>query len=155
MPARMKNPIFVLPGAFEALLALSKATQDRGVPHVTALLVLLRASQINGCSVCVSMHAAELKQVGESDQRIYAVAAWRDTPWFTDPERAALALAEALTRLADRPDAVSDEIWNEAARHYDESGLAALVVTIASINVWNRVNAATRQVAGQWTSQAA
>jgi AhpD family alkylhydroperoxidase len=150
----MKNPVMVIPGAFQALLALSKSTENSNVPKVTFYLITLRASQINGCSVCVALHASELKQAGESDDRIHAVAAWREAPWFTDAERAALDLTEALTRLSDRPDAVSDAIWNEAARHYDEEGLAALVVEIAAINVWNRVNAATRQIAGQWKSAA-
>jgi AhpD family alkylhydroperoxidase len=143
----MKNPLFVIPGAFQAQLALSKSAENANVPKATLCMVTLRASQINGCSVCVVMHAGELKELGESDERIHSVAAWREAPWFTEAERAALALTEALTRLSDRPDAVSDEIWEEAARHYDERGLAALVVTIAAINVWNRVNAATRQVA--------
>ena len=94
------------------------------------------------------MHARDLKRGGESDERLFAVAAWRDAPYFTDAERAALALTEAVTRLSDREDPVPDAIWEEAARHYDESGLAALLLTIAQINVWNRLNAATRQVAG-------
>ena len=93
---------------------------------MTRDLVHLRASQINGCSVCVDMHARELKKAGETDERLFAVAAWRDTPYFTDAERAALALTEAVTRLSDRPDPVPDEIWDEAARHYDETALAAL-----------------------------
>ncbi|MDB5561688.1 MAG: alkylhydroperoxidase [Hyphomicrobiales bacterium] len=155
MQARMKNPLSVIPGSFQALLALSKSVENRKLPQVTLYLVYLRSSQINGCSVCVALHSAELRQAGESDDRIFAVAAWREAPWFTDAERAALALTEALTRLSDRPDAVPDVIWNEAARHYDEDGLAALVISIAAINVWNRVNAATRQIAGQWASQAA
>jgi alkylhydroperoxidase family enzyme len=95
------------------------------------------------------MHSKELKQAGEDDQRIFAVAAWRETPWFTDAERAALALTEELTRLADRPEAVSDDVWSEATRHYDEAALAALLLHVAQINVWNRLNAAIRQVAGQ------
>jgi AhpD family alkylhydroperoxidase len=148
MHARMKNPVFVLPDAYQALLALNKSTEKAGVPAVTHQLVHLRASQINGCSVCVNMHAEELKKAGETDQRIFTVAAWRDTPFFTDAERAALALAEALTRIADQSDPVPDEIWDEAAKHYDEKALAALVLTIAQINVWNRVNIAVRQVAG-------
>ena len=115
---------------------------------MTRKLVHLRASQINGCSVCVDMHSRELKQAGEADERIFAVAAWWDAPYFTDAERAALALAEAVTRLSDRADPVPDEIWNDAARHYDESALAALIVSIALINVWNRFNATIRQVAG-------
>ncbi len=96
------------------------------------------------------MHARELREVGESVERIAAVAAWRDTPYFTDAERAALALAEAATRLADRPDPVPDAVWDDAADHYDEKELAGLLVSIAAINAWNRLNAATRQIAGAW-----
>ena len=91
------------------------------------------------------MHAKALKEAGESDDRIFTAAAWRDTPYFTDAERAALALTEALTRIADRGDPVSDELWDEVARHYDEKALAALLLEIAGINVWNRLNAAVRQ----------
>lgn len=149
MQARMKHPVFVLPEAMKAMQALHQAAEKEGVPHVTHKLVHLRASQINGCSVCVEMHARELRQAGESDERIFSVAAWRDTPWFNDAERAALALTEAVTRIADRPDPVPDDVWNEAARHYDEEALAALLLSIAQINVWNRLNAAVRQVAGQ------
>src|SRR5678815_4713169 len=114
----------------------SKAAEN-GVPYTTRKLVHLRASQINGCSVCVDMHARELRHANETDERLFAVAAWSDAPYFTDAERAALALTEAVTRLSDRTDPVPDEIWNEAARHYDETSLAALVLAIASINVWN------------------
>jgi len=149
MQARMKHPVFVIPEALQAMHALGKASSADGLPEVTRYLVHLRASQINGCSVCVDMHARELKEAGEDDKRIFAVAAWRDTPWFTEAERAALALTEELTRLADRPEAVSDAVWAEAARHYDEKALAALILQIAQINVWNRLNAAVRQVAGQ------
>jgi AhpD family alkylhydroperoxidase len=145
MQARMSNPAMVLPDAFRALLALSKAAKDTGVVQQTAYLVHLRASQINGCSYCVEMHAKELKEAGASDERIYAVAAWRETPYFSDAERAALALTEAVTRISDRPDPVPDAVWDEAARHYDEQALAALVVEIGAINVWNRLNVATRQ----------
>jgi AhpD family alkylhydroperoxidase len=148
MQARMKHPAFVLPAAMQALIALDKSTHQEEVPHVTHKLVHLRASQINGCGVCVDMHARELKEAGESDKRIFAVAAWRETPYFTDAERAALALTESVTRIADREDPVPDHIWNEAARHYNETGLAALIVSIAQINVWNRLNATVRQVAG-------
>jgi AhpD family alkylhydroperoxidase len=110
--------------------------------------VALRASQINGCSVCVDMYAKDLRKQGESDERLFAVAAWRESLYFTDAERAALALTEAATRLADTADAVPDAIWDEAAGHYSESELAALLMTIATINLWNRLNAATRQIAG-------
>ncbi|OJU34822.1 MAG: alkylhydroperoxidase [Rhizobiales bacterium 68-8] len=149
MQARMKHPVFVIPEAMQAMHALGKASAADGLPEVTCYLVHLRASQINGCSVCVDMHARELKEAGEDDRRIFAVAAWRETPWFTDAERAALALTEEVTRLADRPEAVSDAVWAEAARHYDEKAMAALLLQIAQINGWNRLNAAVRQVAGQ------
>lgn len=149
MQARMKHPVFVIPDAMKALHALGKAATADGLPAVTCYLVHLRASQINGCSVCVDMHANELKQAGEDDRRIFAVAAWRETPWFTEAERAALALTEELTRLADKPEAVSDAVWADAAKHYDETALAALLLHVAQINVWNRLNGAVRQVAGQ------
>jgi AhpD family alkylhydroperoxidase len=140
----------ILPNAMQTIQALGKASENAGVPPKTLLLVDLRASQINGCSVCVDMHARILKQKGETDDRLFAVAAWRDAPYFTDAERAALALTEAVTRLSDRPDPVPEEVWNEAARHYDERALAALLLAIATINVWNRLNVPTRQVAGEW-----
>ena len=152
MQARMKNPLFVVPDALKAMLALDKSTANDNLPEITRKLVHLRASQINGCSVCVEMHAHELKKAGDSDKRIFALAAWREAPYFNDAERAALALTEATTRLADRADPVPDDVWNEAARHYDEAALAALVLQIALINAFNRVNAATRQLAGQWAA---
>ena len=121
------------------------------MPVTTLELVHLRASQINGCSFCVDLGAHNLKKAGETDERLFAVAAWREAPYFTDAERAALALAEAVTRLADQADPVPDAVWNEAARHYDEKGLAALVLMIATTNLFNRVNVTTRQPAGSWT----
>lgn len=151
MQARMSNPAVRVPEAMQALQALGKAAKHGGLPSRTALLVHLRASQINGCGVCVDMHARELKHTGETDERLFTVAAWRDAPYFTAAERAALALTEAVTRLSDREDPVPDTIWDEAARHYDEPALAALILEIASINVWNRLNVTTRQVAGAWT----
>lgn len=150
MQARMKNPALVLPEAMKTLLALAAIPQKTGVPKTTLLMVYLRASQINGCSLCVAMHSRELKQAGETDDRIYAVSAWREAPWFTNAERAALALAESTTRLADKEDAVPDPIWDEARKHYDDEKLSGLILAIASINVWNRLNAATRQVAGSF-----
>jgi AhpD family alkylhydroperoxidase len=132
----------------DALQQLSKATGSDVLPPVTRKLIELRASQINGCSVCVDMHAKELKKAGQSDERIIAVGAWRHAPYFTDAERAALALTEALTRLSDQSDPVPDALWAEVTRHYEERSLAALLVSIAHINVWNRLNAAVGQVAG-------
>jgi AhpD family alkylhydroperoxidase len=150
MQARMTNPAMIFPKAIEALLALSKASETPGVPARTLELVHLRASQINGCSVCLDLHSAMAKSLGETDERLFTLAGWRDTPYFTDAERAALALTEAVTRLSDRSDPVSDEVWNEAVRHYDEKGLASLLFHIAVINVWNRLHVPTRTVTGEW-----
>ena len=150
MQARMSNPAMILPGAMQAIQALQSAIAQGGVPSRTLDLVHLRASQINGCGVCIDAGTCSLREAGETDERLFAVAAWRDASTFTDAERAALALSEAVTRLSDRADPVPDEIWDEAARHYDERGLAALVLMIATTNVFNRLNVATRQVAGAW-----
>jgi AhpD family alkylhydroperoxidase len=147
--ARANHPAFAVPDAFGALQALSKAINKTGISPKTLELVNLRASQINGCGVCVVQHPRIARKLGETDERLFAVAAWRDAPYFTDAERAALALTEAATRISDRADPVPDEIWDEVARHYDETELAGLVLAIANINVWNRLNVATRQVAGQ------
>ncbi|HEU5002409.1 MAG TPA: carboxymuconolactone decarboxylase family protein [Actinomycetota bacterium] len=150
--ARMPNPVSVLPEALPALHAVNKVIDGAGLPVKTRELVNLRASQINGCSVCVAMHPKLAKKAGETDQRLWAVAAWREAPWFDDAERAALALTEAVTRLADSMDPVPDAVWDEAARHYDQQQLAALLLQIAQINVWNRLNVAVRQVAGaEWS----
>jgi AhpD family alkylhydroperoxidase len=146
----MNNIVTVLPDVMAAMQSLQGAAQKSGLPEKTAHLVHLRASQINGCGFCVDLHPRIMKKAGETDRRILAVAAWREAPFYTDAERAALALTEALTRIADREEPVPDTIWNEAVRHYDEKALAALIVEIASINVWNRFNVATRQVAGEW-----
>jgi AhpD family alkylhydroperoxidase len=150
MTARMTNPAFVVDGAMDALNGLSKAITRARLP-INRELVHLRASQINGCSVCVDMHAKDLRKAGESEERVFAVAAWRETPFFSDAERAALELTEAVTRFADRPDQVPDEIWDAAAEHFDEAQLGALVLDIALINVWNRLNTTTRQVVGEQT----
>lgn len=147
--ARLTHPAFLLPGALETLQSLGEIVQRAGVPATTVELISLRAGQINGCGVCVVAHPKIMRKLGETDDRIFAVAAWREAPFFTEAERAALALTEAVTRLADRADPVPDEIWDEAARHYDETALAGVLLAIANINVWNRLNAATRQVAGQ------
>ena len=150
MHARMRNPAMIIPDAMPAIQALNAATRQGGVPPATLDLVHLRASQINGCSACVDAGACHARGAGEADERLFAVAAWRDSPRFTAAERAALALTEAVTRLSDRTDPVPDAIWDEAARHYDEPGLAALLLAIATTNVFNRLNVATRQVAGGW-----
>src|SRR5437870_13433049 len=154
MEARMRNIAMIVPDAMKALQALKASAEKGGVPSRTLGIVELRASQINGCSVCVDMHSRHLKNEGETDERLFAVAAWQDAPYFNDAERAARALTEAVTRISDRADPVPDEIWKEAARHYDEPALAALIIAIANINVWNRLNVSTRQVAGAWVKSA-
>jgi AhpD family alkylhydroperoxidase len=146
---RITNPVFAVDGAMDAMMAMNKAISRVRISPRLLELMSLRASQINGCGVCAVQHPKIARKLGETDDRIFAVAAWRDAPFFTDAERAALALTEAVTRIADSADPVPDDVWEEAARHYDEQELAALVLSIATINVWNRLNVATRQVAGQ------
>lgn len=148
MTPRMTNPALLLPDALEAALALSAATAKGDLPPGLIELVHLRSSQINGCGVCVDMHTKGARRDGETEERLHAVAAWRDTTYFTAAERAALALAEAVTRLSDRPDPVPDAVWDEAARHFDEVALASLLVSIGLINFFNRINVATGQLAG-------
>lgn len=153
MQSRIDHPALTVPGAMQALQQLEKATKQAGVPETTHELLKLRAGQINGCSGCVDLHSRALKALGESDERIAMVAAWRHASYFTDAELAALALVEAATRIADRPDPVGDGVWEEAARHYDEAQLASIVLSIASINAWNRINVATGQITGEWIAQ--
>lgn len=155
MQARINNPALLVPGALQAFQQLAAATATVGIPQTTLQMVELRASQINGCSGCVDIHTRALEHAGERSERIHTVAAWREAPYFSDAERAALALTEATTRLADRPDPVPDEVWDEAARHYTEPQLAALVVAIATINAYNRANVATKQITGEWVDRIA
>ncbi|GAA2285604.1 carboxymuconolactone decarboxylase family protein [Nonomuraea roseoviolacea subsp. roseoviolacea] len=150
MQSRMQNPAFVLPGAMQPIQEIFKAVHSGGVDGQTLELVHLRVSQINGCSACVDAGAKTARKAGVSDERLATVAAWREAPYFTEPERAALELAEAATRLADRPDPVNDEVWDRAATHFDEKQLAAIVMMIGVTNLFNRLNATTRQIAGAW-----
>ncbi|HEX4284240.1 MAG TPA: carboxymuconolactone decarboxylase family protein [Terracidiphilus sp.] len=151
MQPRIKNPAALFPDALQSLLAIHTVIGKSGLSPTISALAHLRISQINGCSVCIDIGWRQLKMAGESDARLFTLAAWREAPYFTDAERAALALAEALTRVADRPDPVPDEIWNEAARHFSEKELAGLTLSIAVTNTFNRLNIATRQIAGEWT----
>ena len=151
----MKNPAMLIPEAMQPFMAFVAAVRKSGVSQRTLDLVHLRASQINGCSFCVDMGSRELKKAGETDDRLFSIAAWREAPYFTEAERAALALTEAVTRLSDRSDPVPEEIWNEATSHYDEKALAALILWVATTNFFNRVNATIKQVAGDnpWESR--
>ena len=149
MPARVENIQKLIPDTYQAMFALERSTRDDALPQPLQELVRIRVSQINGCGFCTDMHNRDAKKAGETDERLFAVAAWRDTTYFTDAERAALALAEAATRLADRGDAVPDEVWDAAAAEFDERALAVLVATIATINTWNRFSVTTRLIAGE------
>ena len=148
MQARMKNPALVVPGALQAMLDLGASIKKQDVAPRTLSLMHLRASQINGCAFCVDMHVQEAKKAGESEQRLHAVAVFRESPLFNDAERAALALTEAVTRMSDSSDAVPDGLWEEVSRHYPEQALAALILNIAAINMWNRINVTTKQLPG-------
>ena len=147
MNARMANPAMVL-GAMQPIQQLFKSIYAGGVPQTTLELVHLRASQINGCSACVNAGVRSAGQGGVSTEKLLTVAAWYDNPLFDDAERAALAVTEAATRLADRPGSVTDDIWAEAARHYDDKQLGALVLMVALSNFFNRINTTLRIPAG-------
>lgn len=148
MQARMPNPAKILPEATAPIMTLYGIAEKAGLPATTHALVHLRASQINGCAFCVDGGVKHARKAGEKEERLATVSAWHDAPYFNDAERAALALTEAVTRLSDKSDPVPDAVWDEAARHYDEKGLAALLLAISVTNVFNRINVATRQVAG-------
>jgi AhpD family alkylhydroperoxidase len=145
---RVSNPAMVIPGAMSALTALTAAVAGAGMDGRLLALSRLRASQINGCGPGVADGAARARHHGATANQVDAVAAWRETPWFSDEERAALALTEAATRLADRPDPVPDEVWDVAAKHFDQKELAVLLLNIAVTNAVDRLNVPTRQQAG-------
>ncbi|GHD89390.1 carboxymuconolactone decarboxylase family protein [Streptomyces naganishii] len=135
---------------FRYINSAGKVLSDSSLPAATQELVKIRASQINGCAFCTDMHTKDATAAGETAQRLHMVAAWREAKVFTDAERAALELAEEGTRIADAAGGVSDEVWANAAKHYDEEQLAALVSLIAVINAYNRVNVLVRQPAGDY-----
>ncbi|MER6157847.1 carboxymuconolactone decarboxylase family protein [Streptomyces sp. NPDC001868] len=132
------------------LVAASKVVDETGLPVATQELVRIRASQINGCGYCLDMHTKEAEHAGETAQRLHLVAAWREAKVFTEAERAALELAEQGTRIADAAGGVPDEVWENAAKHFDEDQLFALVALIALINTFNRLNVMVRQPAGDY-----
>jgi alkylhydroperoxidase AhpD family core domain len=149
---RMASPVALVPDLADPLQALGRAlfasAEQSGIPKGTLYLVYLRVSQINGDSVCVELHSRNALQAGATPERVTAVAAWRESALFNEAERAALALGEAIARIADRPDPVPDEIYREAERHYEGQALATLIAGIATANFYNRLNVATRQIAG-------
>jgi AhpD family alkylhydroperoxidase len=147
MQARMKNPAMLLPDVMSGVKRLTKATEDSGAPQEVLELVHLRASQINGCSVCVFGGVDSARKAGVAEDKLHGVAAWRESPFFSDAERAALALAETATRLADGG-TVPDDVWDAAAEHFDECQLAGILLTIAMTNFFNRINAVIKEPAG-------
>ncbi|MEN3535949.1 carboxymuconolactone decarboxylase family protein [Microbispora sp. ZYX-F-249] len=144
----MTTRIKLAPEAYQAMLGVERFLHECDVPPATLELMKIRASQINGCAFCLDMHHRDAKKAGESDERLWTVAGWREAPFYSDAERAALALTEAATRLADRPDPVPDELWAEVVEHYSQEQLSALVVAIAQINAWNRICVVSRKSPG-------
>jgi AhpD family alkylhydroperoxidase len=157
MQPRITSPAISVPGVLEAMQALGKAANDAAeaadVPPSTIELIGLRASQINGCATCLDLHTRRARKAGESDERLFTLSAWREAPYFTEAERAALALTEVGCRLADRATPIPDKVFDQVSECYDEPAFAALVVAITAINAWNRLNVVSGQVAGGWTSQ--
>ncbi|UJW30838.1 carboxymuconolactone decarboxylase family protein [Saccharothrix sp. AJ9571] len=151
MEARLN--IFEIPTmtkAFKGIVAAARASGDSSVPAATLELVKIRASQINGCGVCLDMHTKEAAHAGETSLRLNLIAAWREAKVFTEAERAALELTEQLTRIADAAGGVTDDAWANAAKHYDDEQLGAIVLAIAMINTFNRINVAVQQPAGDY-----
>ncbi|MFB7932978.1 MULTISPECIES: carboxymuconolactone decarboxylase family protein [Streptomyces] len=149
MQARMTNPAYVLPGAMKGIGTLFQAIGEGGLGQELAEIVGLRASQINGCGACVHGHTVNLRKAGVSEERISAVAAWRHAPLFSDAERAALKLTEAMTRLADlSEESVPDALWDEVADHFDEKELSGLILTVSLTNMFNRINTTIQEPVG-------
>lgn len=147
--ARMGNPMFVVDGAFGAAAAMGAAIAATGLPVRWADLINIRASQLNRCGVCLVQHQREARAHGMGEDEVFAIAGWQDAPWFTGPERAVLALTEAVTVLDPGQEAVNDTLWQQATAHLEDQQIAAVLLQIALVGVWNRVNRVTRQVAGQ------
>lgn len=149
MSARMTNPAMLLPDAMKGIGSLTKAMASGGVGNEIMEIVGLRASQINGCGPCVFAHVRNLRKAGVDEDKIATVAVWRHAPYFSEAEVAALKLTEAMTRLADRSDEpVSDELWDEVSKHFDEKQRAALILMVSMLNFFNRINATIQEPAG-------
>jgi AhpD family alkylhydroperoxidase len=150
--SRLRNPAMIVPEAMAPLQALGQLLgQLQGDPARALSLAVLRVSQLNGCALCLAGSCQTMRGFGETEERLFAVSAWRESTRFTAAERAALALAESMTRLSDRSDPVPDDVWNEVAGQFQERELALLVLGIAIMNLYNRINVTTRQVAVEWS----
>jgi AhpD family alkylhydroperoxidase len=132
------------------LIAASRPVEESSLPKATQELVKIRASQVNGCGMCLDMHTKDAAAAGETAVRLAMVAAWREAVVFTEAERAALALTEEGTRLADAHEGVSDETWAAVRKHYDDEQIGALIALVATINAWNRLNVIVRNPAGEY-----
>jgi len=146
------NPFKASPKSYQAMAALENFVTSCGLERPLLELVKMRTSQINGCAYCLDMHSKDARALGESEQRLYLLNAWRETPFYTERERAALEWTEAVTLVADHH--VPDEVYQAVAKHFSEEELANLTLAIATINSWNRLNVATRTLAGAWPVQA-
>ncbi|HZP32607.1 MAG TPA: carboxymuconolactone decarboxylase family protein [Candidatus Acidoferrales bacterium] len=147
----MKPRIDVLrsaPGAYEAVLSLEKYVQNSGLEMPLYHLIKLRASQLNGCAYCIDMHWKDLRAIGETEQRLYGLDAWRESPYYSDRERAALAWTEAITNIQDGH--APDDLFEEVRKQFSETELANLTLAIATINVWNRLAIAVRTEPGKY-----
>ena len=147
MQARI-NYVKAAPGAFKAMAGLEEYLHQSGLEAPLLHLIKMRASQINGCAYCIDMHSKDLRALGETEQRIYGLDAWEETPYYTDRERAALAWTEAVTRVTDGH--VSDQVYEEVRSHFSEKELADLTLAVAAINAWNRLAIAGRAVPGTY-----
>ncbi len=150
MEARMKNPAHVLPDVMTGIQTIFKGINSSGISQELQEIVGLRTSQINGCSACVVSHAKSMRKTGADEDKIAAVAAWQEAPYFSSAERAALSLAEHVARVADRSgEAVPDSLWDEIADHFSEVEISGLLMSIGITNLFNRLNATVKEPAGQ------
>jgi len=136
------------PAALKAMMELEKYIAKSGLEHKLVLLMKMRASQINGCAYCIDMHSIDARAEGETEQRLYALDAWRETPFFTDRERAALEWTEALTLVSETH--VPDEVHEQAKKYFNEKEIADLTIVVSTINMWNRISISTRAVPGHY-----
>ncbi len=139
----------VSPGALRAMLGLERYVRESGLEPTLIELIKIRASYINGCAYCIDMHTKDARIAGETEQRIYAIPVWRETPFFTPRERAALAWTEAVTKVAD--DGVPDSVYEETRAHFTESEIVNLTMAIVTINGWNRISVSFRTEPGTYT----
>jgi AhpD family alkylhydroperoxidase len=151
MPARIDASAYLASGAGKAMLALQHQVETSGLEHSLIELAKIRASQINGCAYCIDMHTKDARAAGETEQRIYALSAWRETPFFTDRERAALAWTESVTRVADTH--VPDDVHDRVRQVLSESDLVSLTWAVVAINAWNRLAVAFRAPVGTYTAR--